>query len=80
MTALASSQIIHQTRSSLQLNMRKFASELGVSQNMISLWERGSSDVSDERLIQWKKDKREWVHQMAIQIITSRIVAFVEAC
>lgn len=62
------SQIIATTRQARNQNMRDFARELGVSQNMVSLWERGASDVDGERLQAWFCDKRPWVAAMAIEI------------
>lgn len=61
-------EVIQAIRQSQQKNMRDFAAELGVSQNMISLWERDLSDIDTERIQAWFADERPWVAEMAIEI------------
>lgn len=60
--------VIQTARKAQQMNMRDFADELGVSQNIVSLWERNVNDVDEARLVAWFADKREWVQGMAIEI------------
>ena len=59
---------INQVRQTLQMNTRQFAAELGVSQNMISLWERDINIVDEQRLAAWFNDEREWVWKLATEL------------
>lgn len=59
--------VIKFVRKSKKMNTRVFAKMLGVSQNMVSLWERGS-EPSRETLGRLLGSKCGWVREMALDI------------
>lgn len=82
MTSLATTpgDVIRQARQQLQLNTRQFAAELGVSQNMVSLWERNVNAIDEARLNQWFADTREWVWKMAMELLVIKYRSLLAAC
>jgi transcriptional regulator with XRE-family HTH domain len=60
-------ETIKSTRQAQQMNTRDFANHLGVSQNMISLWERGA-EPSRETLSRLLACGTPWVRDMALDI------------
>lgn len=61
------SEAIKSTRQTQKMNTRDFAHSLGVSQNMISLWERGA-EPSRETLSRLLACNTPWVRDMALDI------------
>ena len=61
------SEAIKSTRQTQKMNTRVFAQHLGVSQNMISLWERGA-EPSRETLSRLLGSSTPWVRDMALDI------------
>lgn len=60
--------IISSTRYELHMTMREFGAALEVSHNMIAVYEGGANTPTDERLMAWLNDPREWVWKMALDI------------
>lgn len=55
-------------RAAQKLSLRAFAAELGVSQNSVAQWENGVAAPTYERLLEWLRDARPWVHQLGAAI------------
>lgn len=55
-------------RDAQRMTMRQFAEALQVSQNAVYQWEHGIAEPTNERLADWLKDQRSWVHQLGVKL------------
>lgn len=65
-------KVIAAARAAKLVSLRDFAADLGVSANVVSMWERGVQEPGRETLANWYTDPREWVRQMAVDIFVAR--------
>ena len=59
-------QAVKDAREAKQLTLRDFGIELGVSHNLIALWEAGERDITHDRIAAWLSDNRDWVRQLGV--------------
>lgn len=64
--------VFRKHRGELKLSTREFAALLGVSQNMVSLWERGINEPSRETLADWFTGDDQLKYQIAVDIYVAR--------
>lgn len=55
-------------RTAQNMSMREFGAALGVSQQMISYWEAGTSAPDMARIARWIDDDRDWVQVLALRM------------
>lgn len=61
-------QAFADTRAASRTSLREFAAALGVSHQAVGEWESGVSSPTYERIIEWLRDERPWVHQLGAAI------------
>lgn len=67
-TIQTQADIIFSARQAQNMTMRDFAAALGVSHNAVALWERGETEVSFERMVEWAGSQVEWIRQLGAQL------------
>lgn len=74
----AVSKIIREARSTLQMDMREFATSLGVSQNSINQWENETVEPSNPRIAEWSFSETPWVRRMGLEIFAAKYPAIIK--
>jgi transcriptional regulator with XRE-family HTH domain len=64
--------VIRKHRGLLKLSTREFAALLNMSQNMVSLMERGINEPSRETLSEWFAGKNKLRYKIAVDIYVAR--------
>lgn len=67
------SDIIKRIRESQGLNLRDFASEIGVSHVAVYQWENGKTTIDIDRVIDWLSNDQKWVRDMAVAIMSCKV-------
>jgi len=69
---------IRAARDAQRMTMREFGAALGVSHNMVMLWEEGKNTPDRSRVAAWIADERDWVHMLGLRMFGLQYRALIQ--
>lgn len=69
---------IRAARDAQHMTMREFGAALGVSHNMVMLWEEGKNTPDRSRVAAWIADERDWVHLLGLRMFGLQYRALIQ--